>query len=85
MADDLPRVYLAGPLFTQAERRWNAELAAALTAKGFQMLVPQVLAEALITETGLGVIRIGGHLPYGGYDAQTDGRHTDATCPSPVH
>jgi nucleoside 2-deoxyribosyltransferase len=47
-----PNVYLAGPLFTQAERRWNQELAKALTERGFDMLVPQVLAEALISETG---------------------------------
>ena len=31
------------------------------------------------------LIRIGGHLSYGGYDVQTDGQHTQATSASPVH
>jgi hypothetical protein len=33
----------------------------------------------------LDLIRFGGHLPKGGYDVQTDGRHTKATFASPVH
>jgi plasmid stabilization system protein ParE len=34
----------------------------------------------------LGLIRIGGHLSYGGYDVQTDGRHTEAAASAPpVH
>lgn len=45
----------------------------------------KVVKKADVSTAVLGLIRIGGHLPYGGYDAQTDGRHTDATCPSPVH
>ena len=47
-----PSVYLAGPLFTQAERTWNRQLADALAASGFQMLVPQVLSQELIGKTG---------------------------------
>ena len=31
------------------------------------------------------LIRIGGHLSCGGYDVQTDGRHTDAASAAPVH
>jgi hypothetical protein len=27
---------------------------------------------------GVGLIRFRGHLPYGGYDVQTDGSHTQA-------
>jgi hypothetical protein len=33
----------------------------------------------------LGLIRFGGHLSYGGYDVQTDGRHRKAARPAPVH
>jgi hypothetical protein len=35
--------------------------------------------------TTVGVIRIGGHLSCGGYDVQTDGRHTEAASAPPVH
>lgn len=35
------RIYLAGPLFSQAERAWNAELAARLSAAGHQVFLPQ--------------------------------------------
>ena len=45
-------VYLAAPLFTQAERLWNLQLAIALGNRGFEMLVPQVLAEQHITAAG---------------------------------
>jgi hypothetical protein len=31
------------------------------------------------------LIRFGGHLPKGGYDVQTDGRHTEAPGAAPVH
>ena len=33
----------------------------------------------------LGLIRIGGHLSCGGYDVQTDGRHTEAPRAAAVH
>ena len=33
----------------------------------------------------VGLTRFGGHLSKGEYDVQTDGRHTQATLPSPVH
>jgi nucleoside 2-deoxyribosyltransferase len=35
------RIYLAGPLFTAAERDWNAALAAALRAAGHEVFLPQ--------------------------------------------
>jgi hypothetical protein len=48
-----------------------AQLAAANAAPMAQSHVPAKIAI-------LGLIRIGGHLSYGGYDVQTDGRHTEA-------
>ena len=33
----------------------------------------------------LALIRFGGHLSKGEYDVQTDGRHTNAAAPPPVH
>lgn len=35
------KLYLAGPLFTGAERAWNAELAAALRDGGHEVFLPQ--------------------------------------------
>jgi nucleoside 2-deoxyribosyltransferase len=35
------RLYLAGPLFTTAERTWNAEVTAALRAAGHEVFLPQ--------------------------------------------
>ena len=35
------KLYFAGPLFTQAEWRWNAELAAALRKLGYKVFLPQ--------------------------------------------
>lgn len=35
------KLYFAGPLFTAAERAWNAELATALRANGHEVLLPQ--------------------------------------------
>jgi nucleoside 2-deoxyribosyltransferase len=36
-----PVVYVAAPLFTGAERRWNVDLARALGAHGLRVLLPQ--------------------------------------------
>lgn len=36
------RLYLAGPLFTHPERRWNEELAARLEAAGHEVYVPHL-------------------------------------------
>jgi hypothetical protein len=33
----------------------------------------------------MALIRFGGHLSKGEYDVQTDGRHTNAAPPPPVH
>ena len=41
-------VYFAGPLFTHAEQRWNASLAAALETFGHRVLLPQRLVADLI-------------------------------------
>ena len=35
------KVYFAGPLFTTAERAWNAEVVAALRAAGHEVFLPQ--------------------------------------------
>lgn len=35
------KIYFAGPLFSAAERAWNAELAAALRAAGHEVFLPQ--------------------------------------------
>jgi nucleoside 2-deoxyribosyltransferase len=35
------RIYLAGPLFTQAERAWNAAIAGRLTEAGHEVFLPQ--------------------------------------------
>jgi nucleoside 2-deoxyribosyltransferase len=35
------RLYFAGPLFTTAERSWNAEVTAALRAAGHEVFLPQ--------------------------------------------
>tara|TARA_B100000029_G_scaffold11597_1_gene12346 strand:- start:274 stop:744 length:471 start_codon:yes stop_codon:yes gene_type:complete len=43
-----PLVYFAGPLFTHAEQRWNASLAAELDALGYRVLLPQRLVADLI-------------------------------------
>jgi nucleoside 2-deoxyribosyltransferase len=35
------RIYFAGPLFSAAERDWNATLAAALRGAGHEVFLPQ--------------------------------------------
>jgi nucleoside 2-deoxyribosyltransferase len=35
------KLYVAGPLFTTAERTWNAEVSAALRAAGHEVFLPQ--------------------------------------------
>jgi nucleoside 2-deoxyribosyltransferase len=41
------RLYVAGPLFTQAERAWNQELAEALSAAGHSVFLPQTEIQSL--------------------------------------
>lgn len=43
------RVYFAGPLFTQAEWRWNAEVAADLRVRGFEISLPQERAALMLS------------------------------------
>jgi nucleoside 2-deoxyribosyltransferase len=43
------RLYFAGPLFTQAERLWNAQLARHLVAAGHSVFLPQDEVKALTT------------------------------------
>lgn len=49
MADDKTRVYIAAPLFTQAEWQWNAVFAAALRTLGFEVILPQERAESMLS------------------------------------
>jgi nucleoside 2-deoxyribosyltransferase len=41
------RLYVAGPLFTQAERAWNERLAAALVDAGHEVFLPQTEVKAI--------------------------------------
>lgn len=41
------RLYVAGPLFTQAERAWNERLAAALADAGHDVFLPQAEVKAI--------------------------------------
>lgn len=43
------RLYLAGPLFTQAERDWNRRLAALLADAGHDVFLPQDEVKAIAT------------------------------------
>ncbi len=52
------RLYLAGPLFTQAERAWNRDLAAALTAAGHDVFLPQDEVQAIATLDADAIFRI---------------------------
>jgi nucleoside 2-deoxyribosyltransferase len=45
-------VYLAGPLFTQAEWQWNTQLATGLRQAGFDVIVPQELIRPLLKNGG---------------------------------
>ncbi|MGE3962057.1 MAG: nucleoside 2-deoxyribosyltransferase [Dehalococcoidia bacterium] len=47
------RIYLAGPLFTQAERAWNALLADGLRAAGHEVFLPQAEEPAAPTPVAL--------------------------------
>jgi nucleoside 2-deoxyribosyltransferase len=47
------RVYLAGPLFTNAERTWNEWLAGALRKRGFSVILPQAEVSRHISPAGI--------------------------------
>jgi nucleoside 2-deoxyribosyltransferase len=43
------KIYFAGPLFTQAERRWNAEVARSLRETfGYQVFLPQEHTDSIL-------------------------------------
>ena len=48
---DETTVYFAGPLFTQAEWRWNAKLIQAMRGKGYDLIAPQEQAIAMLNGT----------------------------------
>ena len=53
---------------------------------GIELLEGRVVPERLaVLMEGVGLIRFGGHLPYEGYDVQTDDRHSKAARQAPVH
>lgn len=45
------RIYIAGPLFTQAEWLWNERLAAGLRERGFDAFLPQASAVPMLNGT----------------------------------
>jgi nucleoside 2-deoxyribosyltransferase len=53
MTHPRPKVYFAGPLFTQGERLWNEQMAAALASAGYEILLPQKQAETIVGSSGL--------------------------------
>lgn len=52
------RLYVAGPLFTQAERLWNAALAARLAAAGHEVVLPQTEVRNIATLDADTIFRI---------------------------
>jgi nucleoside 2-deoxyribosyltransferase len=52
------RLYVAGPLFTQAERAWNERLAAALAEAGHDVFLPQTEVKAIATLDADAIFRI---------------------------
>src|SRR5258708_3265708 len=54
------KIYLAGPLFTFAERQFNGALAYALTARGHTMFLPQEVEQVGVSATQIFKASIGG-------------------------
>jgi hypothetical protein len=54
------RIYVAGPLFSEAERAWLDETAARLRAEGFDCFVPHEHFDALAELTPAEVYRVDG-------------------------
>jgi nucleoside 2-deoxyribosyltransferase len=52
------RLYFAGPLFTQAERAWNRQVAAALEAAGHDVFLPQTAVQGLETLRAESIFRL---------------------------
>jgi nucleoside 2-deoxyribosyltransferase len=51
-------LYLAGPLFTQAERAWNLRLAASIREAGHSVFLPQVEVQAIETLDAETIFRV---------------------------
>jgi Nucleoside 2-deoxyribosyltransferase len=54
------QIYVAGPLFTEAERNWLDGLAARLRAEGFECFVPHENFDAIVELTPDEVYRVDG-------------------------
>ena len=52
------RLYLAGPLFTQAERAWNLRLATTLTEAGHDVFLPQAEVQKIETLDADAIFRV---------------------------
>ena len=48
MPEKNSKLYFAEPLFTQAEWRWNAEVAQSLRKLGYEVILPQERAESML-------------------------------------
>ena len=75
------KLYLAGPLFTTAERDWNAGLAARLVAAGHEVFLPQANPAAERTGRAIFEKDLGGLDWADGVVAMMDGADPDSgTC-----
>jgi len=74
------QIYLAGPLFTQAERAWNRRLAAALAAAGHDVFLPQEAVTAITPPEADAIFRldVGGVRAAGAVVAVLDGADADS-------
>jgi nucleoside 2-deoxyribosyltransferase len=52
------KLYLAGPLFTQAERAWNVSLAERIAEAGHSVFLPQVEVQAIETLDAETIFRV---------------------------
>ena len=74
------KLYFAGPLFTTAERSWNAEVVAALRAAGHEVFLPQE-KEPGLDAAGIFATDVGGIDAADGLVAIMDGADPDSgTC-----
>ena len=71
------RIYFAGPLFTAAERAWNADIVAALRAAGHDIFLPQE-KEAGLDAAGIFAADVGGIDWADGLVAIMDGADADS-------
>ena len=52
------RIYWAGPLFTQAERAWNQEMAALVIRAGYTVFLPQTEVQAIASLDAPTIFRV---------------------------